>query len=237
MLLRAYLPKLITALFGGLFIAAGIITFNDAVLFDRIFLGVLIFTAVICRKDVDVLGVILIIFLTRAVEELVWLHLNESGFIKILIYLACLSISFYLRHNWASKIFLGVSLLTSFIEIYWLSIEYDPPEIYWNMILVAITLISRNLIFSRVSITEHYFKKFQPKSINLDWIIYKLFGLSLIIQIIVVLEYVIRHLFDLPKLVIFYYASVYAIRAIGTLSIWAIFNESYKQLAPKFLKA
>ena len=45
MLLSHYLPKILTALFGGLFVSLGIYTFGNALLFDRIFIGVLIFTA------------------------------------------------------------------------------------------------------------------------------------------------------------------------------------------------
>ena len=186
------------------------------------------------------LGVITIIFLLRTFEEITWLYLGDSNLTKFVIYPSCIIISFYLRYDWAAKIFLYIGILASTTELYWLYEDYQAPQIYWNMTLVAITLISRNLIFSRVSITEHYLSKImrlEAKSINLDWIIYRLYGLSLILQIIVILEYLIRHLFGASELVLFYYSSAYAIRAISTLSIWAIFNESYKQLAPKSLKA
>lgn len=236
MLLRAYLPKLITALFGGLFIAAGIITFNDAVLFDLLFIGVLVFTALICRKDINVLGVITIIFLLRALDEAVWFFINGNIETKLLLYSFSLGISYYLRHDWAAKLLLIVTLIISSIEVYWFASAYPPPEIYWNIALIIVTLIARNLIFSRVSITENWFN-LRSKSINLDWTIFRLYGLSLILQVAVVLEYLIRHLTNSPHLLVFYSAIPYIMQVISILAIWVTFQESYKLLLPRLLKA
>lgn len=72
MLLSHYLPKILTALFGGLFVSLGIYTFGNALLFDRIFIGVLIFTAVICRKNIDVLGVVVILVAFTLLDEAGW---------------------------------------------------------------------------------------------------------------------------------------------------------------------
>ena len=55
MVLRAYLPKFMTTFCGGFFVAAGIFTFGNALIFDRPFLGVILFIAFLCRQDVNVL--------------------------------------------------------------------------------------------------------------------------------------------------------------------------------------
>ncbi|WP_254700737.1 hypothetical protein [Paraglaciecola mesophila] len=225
-----------TALFGGLFIAAGILTFQNPAAFDILFIAILIFTASICKNDTDVLGVITIILLLRALDETVWFFINGNVETKFLLYSFGLGISYYLRHDWAAKLLLVVTLIISAIEIYWFITEYPPPEIYWNVALIIVTLIARNLIFSRVSITESWFN-LSSKSINLDWTIFRLYGLSLIVQVLVVLEYLIRHLTNSPQVVFFYYANPYIMQVISMLAIWVTFQESYKLLLPRLLKA
>ncbi|MFT6898385.1 MAG: hypothetical protein ACJA13_002806 [Paraglaciecola sp.] len=238
MLLRTYLPKIMTALFGGLFIAAGILTFNDSFIFDRLFIGVLIFTVVFCRHNINVVGVILIIFIFRALEELAWVFLEDTVTTKLFLYLFCFYIAYRLRYDWLAKLFLTLTALVSSVEIYWYFANYSAPEIYWYMALGAATLTARNLVFSRVSITELYFPKFKNvKSINLDWTIYKLYAFSMLVQTAVILEYLIRHLFNKSQFVLLYYSNSYIVHGIAVLGIWAIFHESYKQLLPKLLKA
>ncbi len=236
MLLRAYLPKLITALFGGLFIAAGIITFGNALLFDRLFIGILFFTGFACRKDVNVIGIVLIILIQHILEELAWIYLSNNELVKIFIYGMCLILAFRLRHDHIAKFVLLFTLSIFGAEVYWLVIEYPAPQIYWHMSLIGLNLLVRNLIFSRVSITEYYLKK-TATSINLDWTIYRLYGLSIIIQSAIVIEYLIRHLGNFEDLLFFYSSNAYFMHGIATLAIWAIFNESYKLLLPKLLKA
>lgn len=236
MLVRAYLPKIITALFGGLFIAAGILTFGNALVFDRIFIGILLFTAFVCRKDINVIGIVIIILIQHILEELAWIYLSDNEFVKTFIYIACLFLAYQLRHDRIAKFVFVFTLIVVGIEIYWYFTEYSAPQIYWHMSLIGLNLLVRNLIFSRVSISEHYFKRVAT-SINLDWIIFRLYGLSILIQTAIVAEYLIRHIGNFENLLFFYNSNAYFMHGIATLAIWAIFNESYKLLLPKLLKA
>lgn len=236
MLIRAYLPKIMTALFGGLFIAAGILTFGNALLFDRLFIGILLFTGFVCRKDINVIGIVLIILIQHILEELAWLYLTNNEFVKVFIYCSCLYLAYRLRHDHIAKLILCFTLVISGTELYWVLKDYSAPQIYWHMSLIGLNLLVRNLIFSRVSMTEYYLNK-TATSINLDWIIYRLYGLSIIIQCAIVTEYLIRHLGGFENLLFFYYSNAYFMHGITTVAIWAIFNESYKLLLPKLLKA
>lgn len=65
-----------------IFIAAGIFTFGNALIFDRLFLGIIVFTAILCRRDVNVLSVTAIIFLQHLIEQLAWLYLPSTYLMK-----------------------------------------------------------------------------------------------------------------------------------------------------------
>tara|TARA_R110000772_G_scaffold255930_1_gene372273 strand:- start:343 stop:1053 length:711 start_codon:yes stop_codon:yes gene_type:complete len=236
MLIRAYLPKIITALFGGLFIAAGILTFGNALIFDRLFLGILLFTGFVCRKDINVIGIVVIILMQHILEEFAWIYLSNSELVKSFIYIACLFLAYRLRHDKIAKFVFVFIIAVVGIELYWYVTEYVAPQIYWHMSLIGLNLLVRNLIFSRVSISEHYLKK-SAKSINLDWTIFRLYGLSILIQVAIVTEYLIRHLANVDSLLVLYHSNAYLMHGIATLAIWAIFNESYKLLLPRLLKA
>ena len=63
MLVRAYLPQILTTLFGGLFVFLSIVTFGNALAFERFVISLLIFTGLVCRKDINVVSVIIILVL------------------------------------------------------------------------------------------------------------------------------------------------------------------------------
>jgi hypothetical protein len=82
--------------------------------------------------------------------------------------------------------------------------------------------------------------KFFPEkgeSINLDWIIYKLSAITIMVQAAILMEYLARHVLVYQDVLLVYFSYPYIIQGIATLSIWAVFNESYKLLAPRLLKA
>lgn len=235
MILRAYLPQIFTALFGGLFIAASILTFGNALAFDRIFLGVILFTAILCRKDVNVLSVIVIIFLQHLVEELAWLYIPDSYQIKALVCIVGFWLVHYLWYDWASKILLLCLVSWVSTEIYWFMVEYDPPQTFWYLCIIMICISIRHLVFLRVNLVGTYLPK-HAKSINLDWLLYKINAVIMLVQAVVLFEYFLRHLFGYDVLFA-YEALPYIIHALSTLLIWATFNESYKQLFPRWIKA
>ena len=156
MILRAYLPKIFAALFGGLFVAAGVFTFGNALVFDRLFLGVIVFTAILCRQDVNVLSVIAIIFLQHIIEEFAWLYLPSSYIIKVLVYIFGFWLVYYFWYDWTSKILTLCLILGVSTEVYWFVIEYDPPQTFWYVCIIMICISMRHLVFLRVNLVENY---------------------------------------------------------------------------------
>lgn len=235
MLARVYFPQLLMALFGGLFVAVGILTFGNAYIFDRLFIGILIFTAFICRKNINIISLLVIILLQRVIQEFAWLGLNNSIQLKELLYLIALLLFYIFRYDRLVKFIFPILVLLICAEIYWYIIDYPAPQLYWHTVLLLSCLITRHMIFSRLEWVEYLFPN-KSQSTNLDWIFYKLLGTTSIILVLSLFEYLIRHVLGLSHFLLIYYSYPYLVHGIATFSIWATFNESYKQLIPKLLK-
>ena len=236
MLARVYLPPIIMALFGGLFIAIGIITFGDADTFDRLFVGVLIFTLITCRNNIDIVTLLVIIFLQRIIQELAWATLSDGEVLKELLYSLVFVTMYALRHDPLVKWLGSVIVLALCAEIYWYLTDYPAPQLYWHLTLLISCLLTRYMIFSRLELVQKYLTR-QSQSTNLDWIFYKLAGTTAIVHVAAIFEYLIRHVLGMSQVLFIYYSYPYIVHGIATFAIWATFHESYKQLLPKLLKA
>lgn len=236
MFIRAYLPQIITALFGGFFVFLGISTFGNAWAFDCIYIGLLVFTGVVCKKDINVVSVIIILILQLIWENLAWNLLVDEHIVKLIFYLIALLVTFYFRYDWLAKMVTAIVIMTSGCELYWFFNDYRAPEIYWYIWTMISNVLLRHLIFSRVSFVDRYYPN-KGESVNLDWVIYKLNAVLTLLQAAMVFEYLSRHLLDFGDILIVYHAYSYIIHIIGTIIIWAIFTESSKRLIPKLLKA
>lgn len=236
MLIRAYLPQILTALFGGLFVLLGILTFGNEGTFDKLYFGMLIFTGIVCRNDINVVSVVILLLLQLVWESLAWHFLLDNYFVKTFLYLISFGLMYYFRHDWVVKIILPTVVLVTASEIHWYITDYSAPEIYWHIWIMISNLSVRYLIFCRVGIVDKYFPE-DGHSVNLDWVIYKLSALIIIIQATMILEYLFRHIIGLTNLLFIYYSYSYLVHGIATIAVWAIFSESFKQLLPKLLKA
>lgn len=236
MFIRAFLPQIITALFGGLFVFLGIATFGSAWVFDRIYISLLVFTGIVCRKDINIVSVIVILVLQLIWENLAWSLLLDENLIKLILYLTALYAAYYFRYDWLAKMVATIVIIASVSEFYWYLNNYSAPEIYWYIWIMISNLLIRHLVFCRVSFIDKYYPN-KGESVNLDWVIYKLNAALTILQAAMVFEYLSRHLLGFNDALIVYYSYSYIIHIIGTITIWAIFSESSKRLIPKLLKA
>lgn len=238
MLLAHYFPKMLTALLGGLFIFASIYSFGNALVFDRIYIGLLIFTAIICRKNVNVLGVTLILLCISGGNEIAWLisDIDYPTAVKLLFYSIGIAAYLIVRYDKVSNL-LALSLLLCFAsEAYWLLIDKTPPELHWYIFIQASNLFTRHLLFYRVSYTADYYKH-EAKSIDLDWHIFKLNTVAIVIETLNIIEYIIRNVFGKVETMFVYNLYPYLMHALAAYYIWIIFQESYKLLIPKLLRA
>jgi hypothetical protein len=236
MLARVYLPPFITALFGGLFIALGVLTFGNASLFDGLFIAVLLFAGIVCRKNINIVSLLVIIVIDRLLQELAWFGLSSNDLLKELLYILTLVVLLVVRYDPLVKIIFPIIMLVIGAEIYWYVTDYPAPQLYWYITLLLSCLVTRFMIFSRLDWVEKFFPN-KSQSINLDWIFYKLIGTTSIILSAMLLEYLVRHVFNFAQVTVIYYSYPYLVHAIATFSVWATFNESYKQLQLRLIKA
>lgn len=239
MLLSHYLPKILTALFGGLFIFAGVYTFGEPLLFDRLFICILIFTAFVCRKNINVLGVVVILVIQRLVEETAWTisELEFTDAAKALFYLASIALYWFIKYDKLSRLLLVALVLSLAAEFYWLALSQPAPQVYWYVALLSSYAFVRHLFFMRVTYMQDWFKNRTVESINLDWQIYKLNAFFVLLQFLMVLEYLVRGIFNLPSLLFVWHSYAYISQLCYTYLVWVIFLESYKLVAPKLLRA
>lgn len=239
MLLSHYLPKILTALFGGLFIFAGVYTFGEALLFDRLFIFILIFTAIICRKNINVLGIIIILVIQRLVEETAWTisELEFTDTIKAVFYLAAITLYWFIKYDKLSRLLLVALVLSLAAEFYWLATSQAAPQVYWYVALLSSYAFVRHLFFMRVTYMQDWFKNRSVESINLDWQIYKLDAFFVLLQFMMIIEYLIRGVFNLRSLLFVWHSYPYVSQLCYTYLIWVIFFQSYKLVAPKLLRA
>jgi len=241
MLIRAYLPQIMTALFGGFFVAAGIFTFGNAFIFDRLYLAILIFTAFICRKNINVVGIIVILLFERIFEETLWFFLhdiwNNIWFLKAGVYLTLGALTVKLWHDPMSKIALSCLVFSLFAEFYWHLTDYEKvPSIYWHNIIIGQSLVVRYLLFSRIGLTYKLLSK-HSKSINLDWFIYQITSLYIVVEAFNIFEYLLRHIAKLLQVQFVYTIYPYVMQSLATFTLWIVFNETNKLIKSRFIKA
>jgi hypothetical protein len=236
MILHAYFPKIITTLLGGALVYLGIITFGNALAFDLIYVSTLIFTGLVCKKDINVVSIITVLIFQLIWESLAWNILVDENPAKVLFYLTAFYTVYCLRYDWLAKIAVTVVFIASLSELYWYFNDYSAPEIYWSILIMVSNILIRHLVFYRVSFVDRYYPS-KGESINLDWIVYKLSAALTILQAIMIFEYLSRHLLGLDNILLVYNAYSYIIHCIGIITILAIFIENFKRLIPKRIKA
>ncbi|WP_153886354.1 hypothetical protein [Aliiglaciecola lipolytica] len=230
---------MITALLGGLFIFAGIYTFGNPLLFDRLFICILVFTAIICRKNINVLGVVIILVIQRLVEETAWSisELEYVDLIKAAFYFLSITVYWKIKYDNASRLLLCGLIISISAEFYLIFKHQEAPEIYWYVALLASYLFARHLFFMRVAYMSDIIPKQKVESINLDWQLYKLNAFFALLQLLMIAEYVIRAVFGFKNILFVWSSYPYLAQLCYTYLIWIVFYESYRLLIPKLLRA
>lgn len=190
----------------------------------------------VCRHNVNVLGVVVILLLERLLEESLWLSLENSLWLKCIIYPLLLAICLRLRYDGMFTLAMSCLLASIAAECYWYASDYaNTPGIYWYNIIICQNLLVRYLIFSRVAYTEQWFKR-KAESTHLDWFVYQITRYYILFNWVMVLEYLVRHLFDVPSLVIYHSYSA-ALQIVATFTLFIVFQETSKLLQQHMLKA
>ncbi|MEM9103959.1 MAG: hypothetical protein AAGB12_16750 [Pseudomonadota bacterium] len=221
-----------------IFVAAGFLAYGDGVLFERIYIAVLVFMSVIFIKDINMVSVIAITTAANLCFMFLFPLLVGADYqilLKVATYCA-MGVSLYRlkteEYRGVIAFVLGLCIAS---ELYWFAIGYPSPVIHWHVFVMMINVWMRHFLFQRVFIMAKYFPN-RYRSLDLDLSLYELGWYYNIVHIVVIFEYFARHLFSY-NITIVYYAAPYVFHGITTYSVFLILLQGYSIMRYQWFKA
>lgn len=215
----------------------GFYTYGEALIFDRLFVIILFILLIIFKTSIDIIGVIVILLVQRIIEELIFPLIDiDNSLIKICVYLLCVLGLVAIRRD-KSVLLLAPALLTVIIaECYWWYQSYDEPAVWWFALLSAVSMTVRKVIWRRSYYTRMYFPQSGSQNLDVDYYIYELNLAYTLVSVSVIMEYLVRHVLNIPSLYI-YHAFEYISHSIAVITLFLILDQALKQLNKNIFKA
>jgi len=235
MFFKPNIDWLVGAIIGGVLICMGYLTFGQ-VSFDRIFFFSLIFVGVICRKEVNMLSVVVIVLASQVMSEAGFNILDKPDvFVKLFVYPALIYAIYNVRGSFLDWLVFPVVGMSIVAEIYWFIVGYNPPEIIWHLYLITLNM---TLIFA-LDMRFLWVSRIWPreeKELNIDFIIKIPLLFVVLINSIETIEYIFRHM-QLTSSTVIYYAGPYINSGMAIMLLWLIFLQAYLLKSRKTLTA
>jgi len=215
----------------------GIYTFGSAILFDRLFVITLLILLLLFKSAIDIIGVILILLVQRAIEEFVFpMVFSDFPAIKIIVYLLCTVGLWKIRRD-ASSVVLGVVFLAVIgSEGYWWYVGYNAPAVWWFVLLAGVSMSVRKSIWKRSYYTRMYFPTRNSQNLDVDYYIYELNLVYTLVNVAMILEYLVRHVLKIQSLYI-YHLFEYISHGIAVITLFLILDQALKHLNQNLIKA
>lgn len=234
MFFKAYGFRIAKACLAALCIVGGVFSFGQPVYFDRLHFGALLLGLLMAHKDVNVVGVIVILFAFRFLDEAFWQLDAGHWAVKLFFYGYAIFTAYFTRYDRLFKFYaliIGLSLLS---EIYWYMTSYDAPQITWTMMLMAQCLLIRNFLIFRAPYTEQLVNiEALPKI--LDWRVSGTYLISFYIYFFILLEFLVRHVLNIHSLYI-YNISPYLLQTLSVLLYYIVLLECTKVYLSKVIE-
>lgn len=217
-------------------VSAGIYTFGNAQLFDRLYILIILTVGFFVRKDINMVGIIALLGAQRLVEEAGYVFIHSQFIpIKVLIYLCCTVGLYKIRFD-PFRYPLGTILAISIsAEFYWYYTDYKAPVVWWHVLLITNSMLVRKLIWMRELWTKRHFPG-KAQSLDMDYYIYELCKVYIWVNIAMVLEYMVRHIL-LKKQILYVYSSFpYVVHSITVVTLLLLVDQSIKSINAKMIK-
>jgi hypothetical protein len=223
-----YIQRFVILLMSGLVIVAGIMTFgNNSEVFDRIFLVSLFGLIIYFYSDKNIVSIFVIIAVGRLYEEIIFILPTQEYLFAFAIYLFSFWVFYKFRYDHLSKFCMILLVSICVAEIYWWKANYESrPDLAWYVVLLLQDIVIRHFIFMRPAIFKSWSKNMV--SLPLDLQLYNLLGFFAILVNILVFEYFLRHIFNVPSLAI-YKVYPYFVHAGACFMLWLILNYALKR--------
>lgn len=217
----------------------GVYSFGKPLLFDRVYLILLLGAAAYSYHiDRNTFGIFVILSLERIFEESMFMLNSDEVTFKVLVIFLCAFACYKLRYD--RMIWVAVGALASLLlaEAYWFYIGYPTPRIYWSIVILFQSLMVRHFIFFRPAIMEQRFPSWREiRWIHTDWQIYQLMFVFVVVESARLIEYYVRHIAGFKNIQIIYDSYAYIAQAIACFVIWIILNEMIRITRERYLMA
>ncbi|UAA40444.1 hypothetical protein KIH87_08960 [Paraneptunicella aestuarii] len=238
-LITPNISKKIAFIAGLIACCIGVFTFGKALWFDRIYLVLLLLaSAYSYHIDKNIFGIFVILSLERVFEESIYLLAKDTWTFKILVVVLCTGACYKLRYD--RMIWVAAGALSSVIaaDIYWYLIDYPAPKIYWSLVILFQSLMVRHFIFFRPAIMERHFPEWREiRWINSDWQIYQLMMVFVVMELLFLGEYYVRHIFGYTNVLVVFTLYPYAAHTVASIIIWIILSETIRMTRDRYLMA
>jgi len=237
-----YGQKLLVFLLAVTVICLGYLSFDNAEYFDRLFeVVIFVFFVFYTRtlkkyefKNINTVGILAILFAERFIEEIAYYSdawAVQEGFIYI-----CAGIIFYkLKYDSLIKyVYFPVTLAAVFSSLYWYFRGYDAPNIHYYIALLLLNILVRHFFMMRVFIIKRLTSyKSIDKNICIlpvDRNFMTVAKVNAFLNVAMIIEYLIRHLFylNIDYVYNYYPVTAYIISIISLfLIVEHLFNKTY----------
>lgn len=180
----------------AIFTVANFSFIGDPVTLDRIVWVTFFVIAIVGRNNPQVLIIALMMTCVLVAEDVMFSALdNFSPELTVATYMVIAFILYKLRHDsmfvWASVSF----VICISAELYWYTADYDGPLILWYMQLITANLAIRFGIGLKSIVLTSKNRRFKENH-KLDHHLLQLHGFTIILQLAMIVEYLLRHIFN-----------------------------------------
>jgi hypothetical protein len=174
--------------------ALAIVSFDNPVIFNISFVALLLIVGLVNFDNKNVVSLFLILVVDRAVGQVAGQLPDANLFGKLAIYAFVISIIVILRYQTLSKWVLVSLAIVIPVEIYWYTVSYEAPAIYFYYIGMMQIIALRYFLLMRMGFFRRW-KNIEPQ--NMDYNLSELFQLSGFLNLAMLAEYLLRHLLSI----------------------------------------
>lgn len=216
----------------------GVFSFGNSLIFDRAILVVFVFCLLLNRCNINNVGVILAVIMGRLVSEVIGLALPylDNSYVRFVLYAVTGYGFWWFRSDYKNNLMMSIMYVASvFAEIFWWFNGQEALLLIGFVLLTLNALFVRWMLFMRFTYTEKWF----PKKVQLnllEWQTYTLFQWVIYLQLAVIAEYLISHIFNL-SIAYLYGVYPYLSHILSIYLVWLFLCSSARKSEKNILNA
>jgi hypothetical protein len=235
MFVKYYIQKIGSLLVAIFCIILGIATFGHSHQFDTSAIILLLIIAFFFRKDIDITSVIFLLVVGRLIEDIIFYTSKLNPLFIVSAYTLCAYCIYTFDRDKLRLVAASAFAIAITAQIYWYLTNYQAPEIYWQIYIINFSLLTRFFLVFRPAITQHL-TKITAEHTQLDYKLQQLYGMPIVIELLNIIEYTIRHTTHFKPIYI-YSAYPYLLQIIATYALYLVLDHAKQQWIKNTLSA